>query len=88
MPELLSPTVDFVFKRIFGDERNKDVLVDFLNSIFESAHRPLIESVEILNPFIDKEALTDKMSVLDIRARTVSVAATNDRREYSRYQYH
>ncbi len=26
--------------------------------------------MEILNPFIDKEALTDKMSVLDIRART------------------
>ena len=77
MPELLRPTVDFVFKRIFGDERNKDVLVDFLNSIFESAHRPLIESVEILNPFIDKEALTDKMSVLDIRARTESKTLVN-----------
>ncbi len=70
MPELLNPTVDFVFKRIFGDEKNADVLVNFLNSVFESAREPLIESVEILNPFIDKEALTDKMSVLDIRART------------------
>ncbi|MHB1682052.1 MAG: Rpn family recombination-promoting nuclease/putative transposase [Bacilli bacterium] len=70
MHELLNPTVDFVFKRIFGDEKNSDVLVNFLNSVFESAKEPLIESVEILNPFIDKEALTDKMSVLDIRART------------------
>ena len=34
---LLNPTVDFVFKRIFGDERNADVLVHFLNSIFENA---------------------------------------------------
>ena len=70
MLELLNPTMDFVFKRIFGDEKNADVLVNFLNSVFESANEPLIESVEILNPYIDKEALTDKMSVLDVRART------------------
>ena len=70
MAELLRPTVDFVFKRIFGDEKNADVLVNFLNAVFESAGEPLIESVEILNPFLDKEALSDKMSVLDIRART------------------
>ena len=77
MPELLDPKVDFVFKRIFGDERNKDVLVNFLNSIFESAHEPLIESVEILNPYLDKDALTDKMSVLDIRARTTTRTLIN-----------
>jgi predicted transposase/invertase (TIGR01784 family) len=77
MPELLDPKVDFVFKRIFGDERNKDVLVHFLNSIFESAHEPLIESVEILNPYLDKDALTDKMSVLDIRARTTTRTLIN-----------
>ena len=77
MLELLNPTVDFVFKRIFGDERNADVLVNFLNSIFESANEPLIESVEILNPFLDKEALTDKMSVLDIRARTTTRTLIN-----------
>ena len=77
MPELLDPKVDFVFKRIFGDERNKDVLVHFLNSIFESAHEPLIESVEILNPYLDKDALTDKMSVLDIRARTTTRSLIN-----------
>ena len=77
MPELLDPKVDFVFKRIFGDERNKDILVHFLNSIFESANEPLIESVEILNPYLDKDALTDKMSVLDIRARTTTRTLIN-----------
>ena len=67
---LLSPLVDFLFKRIFGDEKNTDLLVHFLNAVFEEAGEPLVESVEILNPYIDKDALTDKMSVLDIRART------------------
>lgn len=68
--DLLDPTVDFVFKRIFGDERNTDVLVSFLNAIFEAADEAQVESIEILNPFLDRETLTDKMSVLDIRART------------------
>ena len=30
---ILPPKVDVVFKMIFGDERNKDILVDFLKSI-------------------------------------------------------
>lgn len=68
--ELLRPTVDFVFKRIFGTEENKDVLVDFLNAVFESAGQPQVSTVEILNPFLDKDALYDKMAVLDVRART------------------
>ncbi len=68
--ELLSPLVDFLFKRIFGDPDNTEILIAFLNGVFEDAGDPLVESVELLNPFIDKDALTDKMSVLDIRAKT------------------
>lgn len=38
--ELLDPRVDFVFKRIFGSENNKDVLLAFLNRIFTRAGEP------------------------------------------------
>ncbi|PSR22511.1 MAG: hypothetical protein C7B45_06705 [Sulfobacillus acidophilus] len=69
---LLSPKVDFVFKRIFGTEDNRDVLLAFLNAIFEDSEQPLVDSVEILNPFVEKDALTDKMSVLDVKARTAA----------------
>lgn len=31
--DLLDPRVDFVFKRIFGSENNKDMLLAFLNRI-------------------------------------------------------
>ncbi|MBX6396544.1 MAG: Rpn family recombination-promoting nuclease/putative transposase, partial [Alicyclobacillaceae bacterium] len=68
--DLLSPKVDFVFKRIFGTEENKDILLNFLNAVFEDAGQPLVSDVEILNPFLDKDALLDKMSVLDVQART------------------
>jgi len=32
---IMSPKNDYAFKRIFGDERNKDVLISFLNAVLE-----------------------------------------------------
>lgn len=46
------------------------MLLSFLNAVFEDAEQPLIQSVELLNPFIDKDALSDKLAVLDVKART------------------
>ncbi|MFD0958355.1 Rpn family recombination-promoting nuclease/putative transposase [Paenibacillus chungangensis] len=71
MPELLDPRNDFVFKRIFGSEENKDVLLAFLNRTFaESGEAPLTEIV-LLNPYTDKDAPLDKQSIFDIWAKTV-----------------
>ncbi|RIV16395.1 Rpn family recombination-promoting nuclease/putative transposase, partial [Alicyclobacillaceae bacterium I2511] len=68
--DLLSPKVDFIFKQIFGSEENKDILISFLNAVFEDSGQPLIVSVELLNPFLEKDALTDKQGVLDVKAKT------------------
>ena len=71
MTELLDPRNDFVFKRIFGSEDNKDVLMAFLNRTFtESGEAPLTEIV-LLNPYTDKDAPLDKQSIFDIWAKTV-----------------
>lgn len=75
--DLLKPSIDFVFKRIFGVEENKDVLLDFLNAVFESANEPGVTEIEILNPYLDKTTVYDKMSVLDIKARTASGTLIN-----------
>ncbi|OXM15562.1 Rpn family recombination-promoting nuclease/putative transposase [Paenibacillus herberti] len=70
MADLLDPKNDFVFKRIFGSEENKDVLLAFLNRTFaESGEAPLTEIV-LLNPYTDKDAPLDKQSIFDIWART------------------
>ncbi|WP_201786620.1 PD-(D/E)XK nuclease family transposase, partial [Clostridium tepidiprofundi] len=29
----LNPKVDFVFKKLFGSEENKDILISFINSV-------------------------------------------------------
>jgi hypothetical protein len=35
MSKFLDPKNDFAFKRIFGTERNKDILIQFLNDILD-----------------------------------------------------
>lgn len=66
--ELLPPYSDFVFKQIFGNEDIKDeVLLNFLNEVLrETEPKPFIR-LTLLNPYLDKTALTDKESVLDVR---------------------
>ncbi len=66
----LDPRNDFLFKRILGAEENRTVLRDFINAVFEDADEPTVTEVEVLNPAIDPEALSDKASLLDIKART------------------
>lgn len=69
--ELLDPRVDFVFKRIFASEGNKEVLLAFLNHVLQDAGAPPLEEVVLLNPYTDKDDPEDKQSIFDIWARTV-----------------
>jgi hypothetical protein len=63
----IKPTVDFVFKKVFGSPENIPVLIGLLNAILKLAH-PIVH-VEILNPFSYQEFAEDKLVVLDVRAR-------------------
>lgn len=35
----INPFTDFGFKKIFGEEANKDLLIDFLNTLLGSADK-------------------------------------------------
>lgn len=70
MAELLDPRNDFLFKRIFGSEENRDVLLAFLNRTFIEAGKPPLTEIVLLNPYIEKDAPRDKQSILDIRGKT------------------
>ncbi|WP_294095125.1 Rpn family recombination-promoting nuclease/putative transposase [uncultured Cetobacterium sp.] len=63
---LLDPKMDFIFKSIFGNEKEKSVLLSFLNSAIKS-ESPLVD-VELRNVEITKEAIEDKNSRLDVKA--------------------
>ncbi|MGM0509451.1 MAG: Rpn family recombination-promoting nuclease/putative transposase, partial [Fusobacteriota bacterium] len=67
--ELMDPKVDFVFKKIFGSEDNTNILVAFLNAIFETkGTEKEIVKVKIENAEINKTWDEDKLTRLDIKA--------------------
>ena len=47
----INPKIDFAFKKIFGSEDSKDILISFLNSLIYEA-QPVIHYLEILNPYL------------------------------------
>ena len=47
----INPKIDFAFKKIFGSEDSKDILISFLNALIYE-EQPVIQSIEILNPYI------------------------------------
>ncbi|EPB8164343.1 TPA: Rpn family recombination-promoting nuclease/putative transposase [Clostridium perfringens] len=65
---LLNPQIDFVFKKIFGTEKNKPILINFLNAVIKPTTP--IKNVEIKNNDIDKDFIEDKFSRLDVKATT------------------
>jgi predicted transposase/invertase (TIGR01784 family) len=68
----IDPKVDYAFKHLFGRESNQLILIDVLDSVLLPAPNEKIRELVILNPFNPKEALDDKLSILDIKARDQS----------------
>src|SRR5678816_3984581 len=66
-PTFADPMTDFVFKRIFGSEQHKDVLVAFLNDMLglDEAHR--IVKVELLPPEQRPAVAELKLSIVDVK---------------------
>ena len=52
-----------------GAEDNRNLLVHFLNDILSSDLLIPIATVDILNPYNDKEFVEDKLSIVDVKAR-------------------
>ncbi len=67
-PILLLPKVDFVFKRIFGNEKHPNVLISFLNAVLNPVDP--IKSIILKDTTIEKESLESKFSRLDVKATT------------------
>ncbi len=67
-PILLLPKVDFVFKRIFGNEKHPNVLISFLNAVLNPVDP--IKAITLKDTTIEKESLESKFSRLDVKATT------------------
>jgi predicted transposase/invertase (TIGR01784 family) len=63
---------DFIFRKLFGEVKNKDILLSFLNAVLELADSDKLNDIEIIDGTeLKKDSLEDKLGILDIRAKTV-----------------
>ena len=63
----INPRVDFAFKKLFGSEENKDLLISLINAIVSEQEQ--VVEVELKNPYNLADYRAGKMSILDIKAK-------------------
>jgi len=74
----IDPIDNFFIRYFFGSEENKDLLLSFINSVFEDAGFMKIVEVNLKDPFNLKKLKDDKETILDVKAvdefgRTIDV---------------
>ena len=72
MKHQIDPKIDCVFKALLGSEENRNLLQHFLNAVLGSELATPISTVEILNPYNEREFLEDRLSIVDVKAKDSS----------------
>ncbi|WP_265035902.1 Rpn family recombination-promoting nuclease/putative transposase [Wolbachia endosymbiont (group A) of Anomoia purmunda] len=67
--KFLDPKNDVSFKRIFGTEKNKDILIHFLNDILGFTGKNEIKDIEFLSTIQDPDIAAKKQSIVDVLCR-------------------
>ena len=67
----IKPLNDFVFKKVFGEKGNEDILISFINAVLKRTKKEPIVELEIIdNKQLTKELILDKTGIIDVRAKT------------------
>ena len=59
---------DVAFRKIFGNEKKKVILISFLNAVLELEGQSRIKEVNLLNPFQLPRIAGEKSSIIDVKA--------------------
>jgi predicted transposase/invertase (TIGR01784 family) len=62
----INPKIDLVFKKLFGAEENKDILMSLINAILPINQQ--ISKITLKNPYNVSDYAEGKLSILDIKA--------------------
>ena len=65
--KFINPKVDYDFKKIFGSQQSKDILISFLNAIIYNGEKT-IKDLTIINPFYPGKIISLKETYLDVKA--------------------
>ncbi|MDE5062547.1 Rpn family recombination-promoting nuclease/putative transposase [Wolbachia endosymbiont of Drosophila tsacasi] len=69
LSKFLDPKNDVAFRRVFGTEKNKDILIRFLNDILGFTGKDEIKEIEFLSTIQDAEIASKKQSIVDVLCR-------------------
>ena len=69
LSKFLDPKNDVAFKKIFGSEKHKDILIHFINDVLELKDNDQIDEVEFLSTIQDAEIASKKQSIVDVLCR-------------------
>jgi len=64
----INPKTDFAFKKIFGSNESKPILISFLNALIYNGN-PTIIDLEIIDPYLPSRVSYLKDSYLDVKAK-------------------
>ncbi len=77
MAKYINPYTDYGFKKLFGTEINKDLLISFLNALFEKSKelpKDEIEDITYLNPEKLGRRASERRAIFDVYCTTKSGA--------------
>ena len=66
LSKFLDPKNEVAFKRIFGTQKNQDILIHFLNDVITFKEKGSIQEVTFLKTIQDPEIAAGKTSIVDI----------------------
>jgi predicted transposase/invertase (TIGR01784 family) len=66
LSKFLDPKNDIAFRRIFGSEKNKDILIHFINDILELKDGERVREVSFLSTIQVPEIAAKKQSIVDV----------------------
>src|SRR5690625_2308706 len=81
---LMDLKVDYAFKQLFGNEKNKHITVIFLNAILQKTGREPIKDVSFIDVEAGGEYFDDKQSRLDFLVVTTTGERINVDRKSTR----
>ena len=64
----INPKIEFAFKKIFGGNESKPILISFLNAMIYDGNRTITD-LEIIDPYLASRVQYLKDSYLDVKAR-------------------
>ncbi|QOD38388.1 Rpn family recombination-promoting nuclease/putative transposase [Candidatus Wolbachia massiliensis] len=64
--KFLDPKNDIALRHIFDTEKNKDILIHFLNDILGFAGKDEIKEIEFLSTIMDAEIASKEQSIIDV----------------------